>query len=442
MTVLCKNDAAGASVLIKDAESLSPYEYGIEYSSPARGPWNIVHIGMLLPESHQIYVCAQACMRGVVLTAAEMNAMDRFSSIAIRENNLLDGDMEQLIVDGVTDIINKLPKRPRAVMIFTTCVHHFLACDLGFVFTQLREKFPNIDFTDCYMHPIMRKTKTAPDPKMREQLYSFLKAMPADPASINIIGNNEKMSETSELLKMIRAAGYKIKDICSCKSYDEYQEMAASTYNITINPAATVAADTLEKRLKQKQIYLPLSYDYDEIEKLLEKAAGILSLQMPDIDKIHSDAESEIKATKDAIEDTPIAIDYTATTRPLGLAKLLIEHGFNVTSVYADTFTEEERSAFDWLKKNAGYLRLFATVHPKMGLLPHDAAKLNNGHLLAIGQKSAYFTGTSYFVNILEGGGLWGYDGICQLMRLMREAAKTPKDTRSIIQVKGWGCCC
>ena len=31
-----------------------------------------------MPESHQIFVCAQACLRGVVLTAAEMNAMDRF----------------------------------------------------------------------------------------------------------------------------------------------------------------------------------------------------------------------------------------------------------------------------------------------------------------------------------------------------------------------------
>jgi len=442
MMGLCRGDTAGASLLIKDAKSLSPYEYGIEYSSPARGPWNIVHIGMLLPESHQIYVCAQACMRGVVLTAAEMNAMDRFSSIIIRENNILNGDMEQLIIDGVSDIITKLPKKPRAVMIFTTCIHHFLACDLNFVFTQLREKFTDIDFTDCYMHPIMRKTKTAPDPKMREQLYSFLKAVPIDKRSINLIGNNEKMAESSELIKMFKSAGYKIKDICSCKTYDEYQEMASSGYNVTINPAAIVAADTLEKRLRQKQIYLPLSYNYDEIEKLLKMAADILSLKMPDIKKLRFNAESEIKTTKKAIKDLPIAIDYTATTRPLGLAKLLIEHGFNVTSVYADAFTEEEHSAFDWLKENAGNLRLFATVHPKMGLLPHNEAQSNGGHLLAIGQKSAYFTGTDHFVNILEGGGLWGYDGICLLMKLIREAAVTQKDTRSIIQVKGWGCCC
>ena len=63
-------DEGGAAVRIKDAKSLTPYEYGVEYGSPARGMWNIVHTGMLVPESHQIFVCAQGCLRGVVLTAA------------------------------------------------------------------------------------------------------------------------------------------------------------------------------------------------------------------------------------------------------------------------------------------------------------------------------------------------------------------------------------
>ena len=64
MIDLHNSDWSGASVKIKDAVSLTPYEYGVEYGSPARGLWNIVHTGMLLPESHQIFVCAQGCLRG------------------------------------------------------------------------------------------------------------------------------------------------------------------------------------------------------------------------------------------------------------------------------------------------------------------------------------------------------------------------------------------
>jgi hypothetical protein len=62
---------------------------------------------MLIPEAHEIYVCGAGCLRGEVLTAAEMGTMDRFSTVAIRENNLLDGDMEDLIIEGVSDILGK-----------------------------------------------------------------------------------------------------------------------------------------------------------------------------------------------------------------------------------------------------------------------------------------------------------------------------------------------
>ena len=265
-------DSSGASLLIKDAKSLSPYEYGIEYGSPARGLWNIVHTGMLVPESHQIFVCAQSCLRGVVLTAAEMNATDRFSTIAVCENNALDGDMESLIIDGVADVLKKLPYKPRAVMVFTSCIHHFIGCDLDFVYARLRENFPDIDFTDCYMNPIMRKTKTAPEPRMREQLYSLLHpAEKLNAKAVNIIGNNFSTNDTSELYSMLRAGGYVVRDVCRCRTYDEFQKMAESSVNITYHPAAVIAAETLKKRLGQEHIYVPVSYEYDEIKANLTK---------------------------------------------------------------------------------------------------------------------------------------------------------------------------
>ena len=68
-------------VFIKEASFPVPFQPGLEFNSPAHGNWNIVHTGMLVPEAHQIYVCADNCMRGVVLTAAEMNAADRFSFV-------------------------------------------------------------------------------------------------------------------------------------------------------------------------------------------------------------------------------------------------------------------------------------------------------------------------------------------------------------------------
>lgn len=433
-----KQDKAGVGILIKDAKFPAPFVSGLEYSPPAHGAWNIVHTGMLIPESHQIYICAQGCLRGVVLTAAEMNVSKRFSTIAIRENNVLDGDMEALIIDGVTDIISKLSAKPRAILIFTSCIHHFMGCDLELVYRILRERFLDINFTDCYMNPIMRKSGMTPDQKMRQQLYSFLKPSIVHKKCINIIGNNLPTEESSELARMIIENGFELKDITSCTTYEEYLSMAESVANISYNPVAMISGDTLQTRLSQKHLYLPLSYGYTEIESNLNQLAAYLHIETPDFTGGKAKAGKALKSAKEIIGDTPIAIDYTATMRPIGLARLLIEHGFKVVAVYVDTINEEERQDFIWMKEHAPIMKLYSTLQVKMRFIHQNSDTKS----LAIGQKAAYFTGTTYFVNIVEGGGMYGFDGICHLMHLMEEAFLSEKDTKSLIQVKGLGCCC
>ena len=121
-------DTEGAVTTVRDAAFPAPFASELEFNSPVHGNWNIVHTGMQLPESRQIYVCADNCMRGVVLTAAEMNAADRFSFVIVEEENLLNGNLEDVTIEGVTDVIKKLPEYPKAVLLFTVCLHHFLDC--------------------------------------------------------------------------------------------------------------------------------------------------------------------------------------------------------------------------------------------------------------------------------------------------------------------------
>ena len=45
-------------------------------------------------------------------------------------------------------------------------------------------------------------------------------------------------------------------------------------------------------------------------------------------------------------------------------------------------------------------------------------------------------------MNIVEGGGLYGFDGIARLAGLMADAELNRKDPRGLITVKGLGCGC
>lgn len=433
-----QQDLTGACVTAANAAFPAPFRSGLEYGAPARGTWNIVHVGMLIPEAHEIFVCASNCLRGVVLTAAEMGASHRFSTVTIREENVLEGDMEALLVDGVSNILTQLPKLPPAVMVYTSCIHHFMACDLSLCYQQLRQRFPGVAFTDCYMNPIMRKSGLTPDQLMRRQLYTFWEPKPLEDGFVNIIGCNIPTSQTSDLVQLIEGSGHTLRDITLCKTYQDYQDMAASRYNISYLPMSAAAGAYLEHTYGQTHLYLPLSYGASTIRQHMSTLAQALGCSYDGTPQLEAQAEQALAEAKALLGDTAIAIDYTATTASLSLARMLLEHGFRVEQLYADSFSPAEQEDFDWLRVNAPQLMIYATVQVKLRTMTRKTEE----PVLAIGQKAAYFTGTTHFVNMVEGGGMYGFDGIRQLAEEMKDAFLHTKDTPALIGQKGLGCSC
>ncbi len=429
--------SAAPVIKMSEAGFPAPFPSGLEYGAPARGTWNIVHTGMLIPEAHEIFVCASSCLRGVVLTAAEMGLGNRFSTVTVKENDLLDGDAETRIIEGVTDILDRLGRLPPAVLVYTSCVHHFLGCDLELCYAELRRRFPTVSFTDCYMNPIMRKSGLTPDQLMRRQLYSLLEPLPQDARAVNVIGSNFATHDSSELCRLIKNAGCQLRELPRTTRYSDYLDMARAALNITYLPAARAAGEALSTRLGQRHLHLPMSFMPQRIEHCLGRLAEQLGVDYsPEDDR--AAAMEALDRARAVIGDLPVAIDYTAVPAPLSLARLLLEHGFCVTRIYADSFTTDEREEYDLLRQQAPDLELWPTVHPAMRVARRTAAE----PLLAIGQKAAYFTGSKHFVNIVEGAGLYGFDGIRRMAELMLDAARQSRDPAEHIQQKGWGCSC
>ena len=433
-----KKNISIPSVEMKNADIKNLFASGLEYSAPARGAWNIVHTGMLIPESHQIFVCAEGCLRGVVLTAAEMGATDRFSTIAVRDNNILDGDMENLIIDGVTDILNKLNYKPKAVLVYTSCIHHFIACDLKLVYETLKNKFNDIDFIDCYMNPIMRKSGINPDQLMRRQLYKPLTEVEKNKNSVGIIGNDLATDKESELYKIFTDNNIKVYEIIDCKNYNEYLDIAKSNVFISYYNAALTSAKFLGNRLNTETIYTPISFNYDEITNYLNIINKKFNIEEKKYDDYKKLCDNKLDEVKNLIKDIEIAIDYIAFCRPFSLARLLLDKGFNVKYIYTDSVIKEDEEDFAYIKEKYGNVLLYPTVHSSMRFFKKE----KNNKTLAIGQKAAYFENTKKFVNIIEGGGLYGFTGILKLCDLMIDAYKNEKEPSEHIQEKGMGGCC
>lgn len=450
-------DEKGAAVAIKDATFPVPFAPGLEFNSPVHGNWNIVHTGMLMPEARQIYVCADNCMRGVVLTAAEMNAADRFSFVIVKEENLLNGNLEDITIEGVTDVLNKLEEKPKAVLLFTVCLHHFLGCDLERVYQELEERFPKITFIRCYMDPIMQKHGLTPDQKLRKSIYDALPERNAGKSdserSVTILGSDFALDETSDIKRLLKAENIEVRELPTCDSWKAYENLADSRILIACYPPGKYGLESQAERLGKKALYLPGSFDYDEIIrqwKTLEQAVGENVEEVEGIEDtdMHMEksleritkreialCESALEQARKVVGDVPIMIDHTFHPRPLELAKLLLTHGFSVTRIYLDAVNPEEKDTFEWLKEQYPELEYEPTIRPEMRMKPR-----NESDVLAIGQKAAWFTGTRHFVNLVEGAGLYGFDGIRRTAELMTEAWQEEKDPEDLIIRKGWGC--
>lgn len=410
----------------------------LEFNPPAHGTWNIVHIGMLVPEAHQIYVCALNCMRGVVLTAAEMGAQDRFSCVVLREEDITRGTVEQVTLDGIRDVLRKLEARhalPPCVIVFPVCTHLFIGVPMNRVYAQLEEEFPTIDFVRAFMDPISKR-RLIPDKRLRKVMYDPLPPCEPHDDIVALLGSEFAPDEDCDLRLLLAAGGKKLVSIHDCTTYEEFLGLSRAATFVCTFPSGLWGAEKTAERLGRRCIYIPGSFSYETIESQERMLCQELDLPLPDFDAQRLRCDEELEATRAALGDTPVAIDATLHPRPLELARLLLEHGMRVTEVYLDAVNPEEADALDWLRTNAPDLELSSTILPELRVAP----RTREGNVLALGQRAAWFCGTRHFVNLVWGAGLWGYAGICTLATLMREALAEEKDPRDVLPRKGLGC--
>ena len=214
--------------------------------------------------------------------------------------------------------------------------------------------------------------------------------------------------------------------------------MAECGFFISYYPTARAAKDALCQRFKRCGLHISLSYRTEEILSNYRRLTEALAIEPWDTAAYQTAAEAALLQAKKVVGSMPIAIDYTATLRVFSLARMLLENNFNVDRIYSDVAIGEDAEDFAYLQQHYPDLKIYPTLHPRMRFAVTEVGSGNE--FLAIGQKAACFTGTEHLVNIVSGGGWYGFDGIRLLAEKMQEAALNITDIRREIQLKGWGC--
>ncbi len=405
----------------------------VRYCSPSHGGWGIVRMAMLVPESCQLFVCPFACGRHGALGAIVQGFKDRLFYLCIHEVDIVSGGYEDLIPRAVDELLDRIGWRPRALFVVVSCLDDLLCTDHEAFLAVIRKRHPHLKVALGHMNPISLDGTMPPPVNIQRAMYGLLESQ-GEPlrGTAASYGNNVSLDPEGELFEALALAGYtEVCHISECENYDAFARFARMSLNVVPTPVGLPAAREIREKLGIPYVFMPISYDYDEIDGYYEGLLAPRGVTM-DTSPLRDGASEALNRAREKAGDIPVIVDESATIRPFSMAGLLLRHGFAVRRVYAQRCIPLERSAFERIRKNYPHVEVLQPEHPGAPL-----ARKTDWPGLAVGFEGAYLTGAVYVANLMHDERLYGYHGILRLASLLEEALREPADLQAFIQAYG-----
>ncbi|MDO5718595.1 MAG: nitrogenase component 1 [Tissierellia bacterium] len=406
----------------------------IHYCSPAHGGWGIVRVGMLVPESYQLFVCPFACGRHGAIGALHQGTKNRISYLFIDEADIVSGSYEELIEESIEHLLEALREKPKVIFIGVSCLDDLLGTDHEALLHRLEERY-ELTFQVLHMNPITLNSENPPPVHIQRNIYRLTEGKASENSILNFIGNHVSVNRTSELFEILKQIGIKeTKHISQFEKFEDFKNMGKSQYNLVLRPEGLQAARDMKKRNKIEFCYTPVSYDLQTIKeqylllKNMINPKGVL-----DLNDYEKNALKKINQVKKIVGNARISIDSSSVCRPYNLAKALITYGFRVSTIYADLVPEYEKESHKWLIENAPKINIYPAQHHRM----IEREKFKDSSELAIGYNAGYMSGVNKTVNLVCDETMFGFDGVIRLMDKIAEAYLNPKDLKEMIDEYG-----
>lgn len=369
-----------------------------------------------IPESFDLYLCPPSCVRRVSIRALRNGTRETMGFLFLTEVDVAMGTYEEHVGDAVARVIASLERPPRAFFIHLNCVNDFLGTEDDDLLSSLRDRFPETGFAVMHMNPIAAEQGLSTGLRIHECLYRMLEIPSHSDEAVNLVGNFVGLGADCELSEVLHAWGIdEIRQLFNCRDYAEYQNLSASCLNLVIAPIGAFAAEVMESRLGIPHVYAPVTYALDEVRRQYRTIGKRLgTVAVPALDAADAAARAAVAHARDALGDTSIIVDSSATARPFALAKALFEYGFNVEAVFALHEKNDDAAARDWLVGNVPHLTVVRSESYEdiVGLgLSADA--------VCVGFDCAYLLKAHRFVDIQKDEGLFGFQAVRRLMELM-----------------------
>lgn len=399
----------------------------LAYNSPGAEGFGVKRAGLSVPESVMLIVAPGCCGRNTSLISSMPEYKNRFFYLEMSEPDLVTGRHLNKIPDAIKEVLAFLKdngkKIPKVVMICITCVDALLGTDMDRVCRKAEDalaggEYEGVKVRPCYMYALTREGRRPPMVHVRQTIYSLLEPMEKDPRSVNIIGGFAPL-ENTELITYLKSAGIRnIRQISTCKTFEEFLEMASANFNIVIDPEARAAAEDMNKNLNIPYIELTRVYSTDKISSQYKALASVAGIDINDSEE-KAEADESVAKLKNAYPDLTFNIGECTNANAFELALSLVRMGFKVDEIYATLAPEN----FVYVK-NLALLspdtKIFCNMEPTMLYYKISSSKAQ----VTVGKDAKFYCPDIPNIAWNQDTRPFGYQEVRDLMNKVFEALK------------------
>ena len=399
----------------------------LAYNSPGAEGFGVKRAGLSVPESVMLIVAPGCCGRNTSLISSMPEYKNRFFYLEMSEPDLVTGRHLNKIPDAIKEVLAFLKdngkKIPKVVMICITCVDALLGTDMDRVCRKAEDaltggEFEGVKVRPCYMYALTREGRRPPMVHVRQTIYSLLEPMEKDPRSVNIIGGFAPL-ENTELITYLKSSGIRnIRQISTCKTFEEFLDMARANFNIVIDPEARAAAEDMNKNLNIPYIELTRVYSTDKISSQYKALSSVAGLDIIDSEE-KAEADEAVARLKEAYPDLAFNVGECTNANAFELALSLVRMGFKVDEIYATLAPEN----FVYVKNLAMLspdTKIYCNMEPTMLYYKISSSKAQ----VTVGKDAKFYCPDIPNIAWNQDTRPFGYQGVRDLMNKVFEALK------------------
>lgn len=411
--------------------SFCPTKKCLHYASPAHGGWGVVRLGMLIPQSHQLFICPSACGRHGAIGAIQQGLKNRLSYLYLTQTDIIDG-YEDLIIETVKEFILCVSDEIKVILIVVSCIDDLIGTDTISLRDQLNETYPEYVFQICHMNPISGDSKSPPLVTMQKDIYELIPKMEIDKKLILSIGNFESLNDDNDVKQLLKQNGYSLAHISDTQTFEEFKNLGKSSLSLVLAPSGLASAKLLEANIKMPYLFIPISYWLKEIKNQYIEICSILKIEMDD--SFHIEKEKWcmdlIEKTKEIIQGKKLIVASSSTNRVFSLALALLKYGFEIDTIFAQSCPSIEEEAKKEIEEKYKNINIRQVLHHTMiQRIP------NKRDCISIGIEGAYAVDSFYPVEIEGDHKMYGYQGVELLMKAIIESVKNPRTIQELLDL-------